>query len=139
MAPAHLFERPDGAKLALDRRFGRPDGAKLALDWRFGWPYGAKLALDRRFGRPDGAKLAWIGVLITLAAPSWPWTGVWGPPNDGLGPPKTKKKIHPRKQKNFLELFDDPKCRRKNYGLIFCDGEAAAKNEGNKRCCTPFN
>ncbi len=46
LALAQRFERPDGAKWALDRCFGRPDGAKLVL--------------DRLFGRPDGAKLEFL-------------------------------------------------------------------------------
>ena len=57
MTLVHCFERPDGVKLALERRFGRSGDAKLGLDRRFGPPDGAKLALDRRFGCSDGAKL----------------------------------------------------------------------------------
>ena len=38
----------DGAKLALERRFGRSGGAKSALERRFGRSIGAKLALEQR-------------------------------------------------------------------------------------------
>ena len=50
--PVAAFWTPDGALLALERRFGRPGRAKLPLERSFGRPGSAKLALDRRFGRP---------------------------------------------------------------------------------------
>ena len=50
------FGRPDGVKLALERRSEQPCGAKLALERRFGSPGGVKLALERRFRRLERKK-----------------------------------------------------------------------------------
>ena len=80
MGLAWCFEQPDGAKLALERRFGQLDGAKLDLEWRFGQLDGAKFTLEPHFGRPDGDKLTLERLQVRLGnaswselAPSWPW------------------------------------------------------------------
>ena len=109
--------RSDGVKLALEWRFGRQDGVKLALERRCGWPNGVKLALERRFGRQDGAKLALErrlgrpgGAKLALEwrfgriwQSRWPWNAVLSPWN---GVSERRSRRNPKAlERRFVRKF----------------------------------
>ena len=94
MTSEHHFGRPDGIKLALERRLEQPCGAKLSLERRFGAPSGVTLALKRRLGRKVGPEMVTGTLGTALGAP--------------LGRPKTGSRLHGN--------FHDPSARRVTYG-----------------------